>query len=297
MVVDSELHGAARAGDEQRITRALDSGRYDINAQDGSGHSHTPLHVAAYMGRNDACRTLLARGADATIKDHDGDTAAALATKRGYQETADLINGWTQPQSSQHGGQAHPSQQGNQPQPSQHGGQAQPSQQGNQPQPSQHGGQAQSSQHGGQVQHMHQSMQLLPKLHLYTRELNRGILASSLPHHWALTFTWEHTTITYEGFYDEVTGDLYQESSFGGPSNGEVWRGNTWYFYREYQINVNCTPEQVKEEAIRLAQGKYKKLTNNCQTFVEKLAERFGVELPTPSTTIIDNITSKSIGS
>jgi ankyrin repeat protein len=60
------LHAAAAHGDLAAIDRLVSTGE-PINATDGNGR--TPLHVAVFMRRHDAARTLLKHGADANALD------------------------------------------------------------------------------------------------------------------------------------------------------------------------------------------------------------------------------------
>lgn len=73
------LHAAAAAGDVADIERLVKSGAA-IDARDG--HARTPLHVAAFMGKQDAARQLMRLGADANALDaeqYDIVTIAAVA--------------------------------------------------------------------------------------------------------------------------------------------------------------------------------------------------------------------------
>ncbi len=56
----SGLHAAAAKGDIAEIERLAASGKVDIR----DSHDRTPLHVAAFMSKQDAARTLMRLGAD-----------------------------------------------------------------------------------------------------------------------------------------------------------------------------------------------------------------------------------------
>mmetsp|Transcript_54471 Transcript_54471/g.129837 ORF Transcript_54471/g.129837 Transcript_54471/m.129837 type:complete len:246 (-) Transcript_54471:65-802(-) len=60
-----------------------------VNVRDESGA--TPLMFAADAGDEEVCEWLLAAGADTTLKDDDGDTAAVWAEKRGHHHLAQLL--------------------------------------------------------------------------------------------------------------------------------------------------------------------------------------------------------------
>ena len=73
------LHAAAAKGDSAAIEKLLKAGAA-IDARDG--HGRTPLHVAAFMHKNDAARALMRLGADANAleaQQYDIVTIAAVA--------------------------------------------------------------------------------------------------------------------------------------------------------------------------------------------------------------------------
>jgi ankyrin repeat protein len=73
------LHAAAATGDVATIEKLVKAGAA-IDARDG--HSRTPLHVAAFMHKTDAARTLMRLGADANAleaQQYDIVTIAAVA--------------------------------------------------------------------------------------------------------------------------------------------------------------------------------------------------------------------------
>ena len=73
------LHTAAAKGDVAEIERLVKAGAL-IDARDG--RDRTPLHVAAFMRKPDAARTLMRLGADANALDvqkYDIVTIAAVA--------------------------------------------------------------------------------------------------------------------------------------------------------------------------------------------------------------------------
>ncbi len=73
------LHAAATKGDVAEIEKLVRA-RAPIDARDG--HGRTPLHVAAFMHKTDAARTLMRLGADANAleaQQYDIVTIAAVA--------------------------------------------------------------------------------------------------------------------------------------------------------------------------------------------------------------------------
>lgn len=72
------LHWAAWSGLPQCSAALIDVGGLDINAADNSGY--TPLMLAALRGNVEVVRLLLEKGADLSLKNRHGQTAADLAT-------------------------------------------------------------------------------------------------------------------------------------------------------------------------------------------------------------------------
>ena len=75
---DARLHRAAAGGDEEACKLLLASGA-DLGARDASGAA--ALHFAAAAGHVAACRLLLEAGAEATARDTAGDTALQRAAR------------------------------------------------------------------------------------------------------------------------------------------------------------------------------------------------------------------------
>ena len=75
---DARLHRAAAGGDEEACKLLLASGA-DLGARDASGAA--ALHFAAAAGHVAACRLLLEAGAEATARDSAGDTALQRAAR------------------------------------------------------------------------------------------------------------------------------------------------------------------------------------------------------------------------
>ena len=61
-----------------------------LNSQNGQGS--TPLATAAQYGREDACRALLAAGADVDLADGRGRTALDVAKERGREAIVALLS-------------------------------------------------------------------------------------------------------------------------------------------------------------------------------------------------------------
>jgi ankyrin repeat protein len=88
----ADLHRAAKSGDIDSVRKLLDQVFVDINVQNDDGD--TPLHYAAYHGRVDITRELLAHGADEKAQNEHGFTPADLAELRGCYNLARLIRHW-----------------------------------------------------------------------------------------------------------------------------------------------------------------------------------------------------------
>ncbi|KAG9127990.1 hypothetical protein FRC07_006584 [Ceratobasidium sp. 392] len=75
---EESVHGFAVNGDALGLQLLLDGQPSLVNARDE--FEYTPLHLAADRGHSNVVRLLLSRGADASLKDQDGDTALEIAT-------------------------------------------------------------------------------------------------------------------------------------------------------------------------------------------------------------------------
>eukprot|EP01097_Dermamoeba_algensis_P002260 TRINITY_DN1903_c0_g1_i2.p2 TRINITY_DN1903_c0_g1~~TRINITY_DN1903_c0_g1_i2.p2 ORF type:complete len:105 (-),score=33.95 TRINITY_DN1903_c0_g1_i2:62-334(-) len=76
-MAETELREAAKAGHIDVVKKLIEAGNIDINFQDK--FKYTPLHLAAMFGHVEIVRYLLQKGADATMKNNDGETAADVA--------------------------------------------------------------------------------------------------------------------------------------------------------------------------------------------------------------------------
>lgn len=86
------LHSAVAtdAGDvDVEIVRLLLDKGANPNAKAQSGS--TPLHTVGFTGDGESLRLLLKHGADRTIKNSDGKTAADVARERGHRKVAELL--------------------------------------------------------------------------------------------------------------------------------------------------------------------------------------------------------------
>jgi ankyrin repeat protein len=85
----------ASTGPDARTVELLLRNGAEVNEADEQEH-WTPLMFAAAEGHTEVVRALLAHGADATLKDIDGDNAAAFAAQRGHTGLAALLTEATQ---------------------------------------------------------------------------------------------------------------------------------------------------------------------------------------------------------
>jgi len=88
---DGSLHFLAlnTTGDMSRIRQFLEQ-EPDVNAKDEFGY--TALHLAADRGNINVVELLLKHGADPTIKDGDGLSAAEIAQVAGHAEITKLVS-------------------------------------------------------------------------------------------------------------------------------------------------------------------------------------------------------------
>ncbi|XP_069702058.1 ankyrin repeat domain-containing protein 23-like isoform X2 [Periplaneta americana] len=85
----TELHRAAERGDTHRVQLLLDAGSL-VNTEDHYGR--TPLRLAACEGHQDACRALLAAGAQPDVKGGPfGRTALHVAAYWGHPAVCELL--------------------------------------------------------------------------------------------------------------------------------------------------------------------------------------------------------------
>ena len=82
---------AARSGDTNSIVRLITNEGINVDAR--SGTRMTPLMVAASRGQVEAVAILLKLGADKTLLDPKGKTAAKYASEQGYSNIVLLIEG------------------------------------------------------------------------------------------------------------------------------------------------------------------------------------------------------------
>jgi len=87
---DSTLHGCAASGNLPGLQNLLNAVSVpDVNARDE--HGFAPLHLAADRGHAPIVQLLLRYGADASIEDPDGETAASLAEVAGHQDVLKIL--------------------------------------------------------------------------------------------------------------------------------------------------------------------------------------------------------------
>ncbi len=85
----SDLFDAVRRGDTAAVESLLDANPKALSRGDAQGM--TALLWAAFHGHAELVRWLLARGADATVKDPRGATALMLAAERGHLEAVRVL--------------------------------------------------------------------------------------------------------------------------------------------------------------------------------------------------------------
>jgi len=78
------LHDAARKGNLEDLSKALDEPKVKVDQKDSSGH--TALMVASEKGSLEIAKHLCERGARVAAKDDDGQTAVMKAAIKGYHE-------------------------------------------------------------------------------------------------------------------------------------------------------------------------------------------------------------------
>ncbi|KAG9098147.1 hypothetical protein FS749_004550 [Ceratobasidium sp. UAMH 11750] len=87
--LEESVHGFAVNGDALGLQLLLDGQPSLVNARDE--FDYTPLHLAADRGHLNVVRLLLSRGADASLKDQDGDIALEIATVAKHDPIMQLL--------------------------------------------------------------------------------------------------------------------------------------------------------------------------------------------------------------
>jgi len=94
---DYELAMGASKGDTDMLDQALRYGA-EVNLQSRHSYAHrTALMAAAMHGRVEAAQFLLARGANAGMRDDKGLTARDLAIQSHHPDVANLLTGHVKP--------------------------------------------------------------------------------------------------------------------------------------------------------------------------------------------------------
>jgi uncharacterized protein len=83
-------HKAAYAGRPEALRAVVASGQLQVDAQ-GPYNGYTALHDSIWHGHIDAAKVLLEAGVRTDLRGHDGHTPYELAVKLGYNEIAELI--------------------------------------------------------------------------------------------------------------------------------------------------------------------------------------------------------------
>ncbi|MBI5368015.1 MAG: ankyrin repeat domain-containing protein [Planctomycetes bacterium] len=84
-----DVFSAVGQGDMTRVIECLKAQPKLANARDGQGR--TPLHLAAERNLADTTRLLLKLGADPTLQDAEGKTAAEVADAKGARAAAGVL--------------------------------------------------------------------------------------------------------------------------------------------------------------------------------------------------------------
>lgn len=93
-VKQTDMFKAAERGDRAMLQRCMDGG-LDVNGLDVFGW--TPLMTAACAGQASSVKWLMQNGADPTIKDRSGKTAASLAEKKKFVSLAKILRSTFKP--------------------------------------------------------------------------------------------------------------------------------------------------------------------------------------------------------
>ncbi|KDN51501.1 hypothetical protein RSAG8_00046, partial [Rhizoctonia solani AG-8 WAC10335] len=86
---EDSVHGYAVGGNLEKLGELLTEQPELVNSRDE--FEYTPLHLATDRGHLEAVRLLLDKGADALLKDQDGDTSLEIATAAKHQAIAELL--------------------------------------------------------------------------------------------------------------------------------------------------------------------------------------------------------------
>ena len=81
------LHDAAGSGNVDKLRTLIESGKYDINAQDKNGN--TALHIAETYNKFDITKVLINNGANPNIQNVDGNTPLHVAAH--YADTSIVL--------------------------------------------------------------------------------------------------------------------------------------------------------------------------------------------------------------
>ena len=88
-ITADDVFTALSQGDMSRISTCIKARPELVNARDKNGR--TPLHIAAEKGMRDTALLLLNMGADPSLKDPQGKTAADIATEKGSTTVVELL--------------------------------------------------------------------------------------------------------------------------------------------------------------------------------------------------------------
>ncbi|EUC67242.1 succinyl-CoA synthetase alpha chain, GDP-forming protein, putative [Rhizoctonia solani AG-3 Rhs1AP] len=86
---ENSMHGYAVSGNLENLGELLTKQPELVNSRDE--FDYTPLHLATDRGHLEVVRLLLDKGADASLKDQDGDTSLEIATAAKHQAIAELL--------------------------------------------------------------------------------------------------------------------------------------------------------------------------------------------------------------
>lgn len=96
----AEIHDAVKDNDVEKVKSLLKENRLLIHERDNYGD--TPLHKAAFYGRLEIAKVLIANKADVNAKSKYGYTPLQSAASKGHSEAAELLRAHGAEEQSRH---------------------------------------------------------------------------------------------------------------------------------------------------------------------------------------------------